>query len=78
MPAEVDSNWNVLWSHEQNAFHVEEMHETVIDGLNALYANEVRQFILVGTGMTRDEASEFTKRFRDVLHVRQVAIDAKR
>jgi hypothetical protein len=70
--------WNVMWSQQQNCFHIERMEETIADGMEALKGDVERQYILVATGLTRDESEAFTARWRDILHVRGIAIVAKR
>ena len=71
-------NWNVLWSQQQNALHVESMDQTLKEGMEALHEDRETQYALVATGLTRDEASDFCAHWHDVLHVRQIAKDAKR
>lgn len=70
--------WNVLWSQRQNALHVERMQDTICDGVAALQEDRETQYVLVASGLTRVQASEFTAPLHDLLHVRQIARDAKR
>jgi arabinogalactan endo-1,4-beta-galactosidase len=70
--------WNVLWSYQQNALHVESMDQTLKEGMEALQEDRETQYVLVATGLTRGEASDFYKHWHDILHVRQIAKDAKR
>ena len=69
--------WNVLWSQQQNALHVESMDQTLRESLEALQEDRETQYVLVATGLSREEASAFCHRWHDVLHVREIALQAK-
>ncbi len=70
--ADDKKHWNVMWSHQQNAFHIETMAETIQSGRNAFRENRQTQYVLVASGLTNDEAHAFTATFRDLLHVRDI------
>ncbi len=76
--AESSRDWNVLWSQQQNVFHIEKTSETISSGLEALNGDRETQYVLVAFGLSRKEASEFAKNWHDTLHICQIARDAKR
>jgi hypothetical protein len=59
---------NVLWSKQQRCLHVETMDETIAEGMAAMQSNAAREFTLVATGMTRDEAGDFCNQWRPVVY----------
>ncbi|WP_326404557.1 hypothetical protein [Methylibium sp.] len=68
---------NVLWSKQQNCFHIERMSDTLDDGMDAMKSDKTRQFILVAAGLTRQQADEFTEHWRHLLTIRQIRDDSK-